>query len=102
MSSAPEVKKRKKIIAIVSKPDRPDLTEVLPELERWLEQHDYSVVMDEESAAYFTASTIVPRDQLALHRPDLALALAGEATPARLAARGGGRLRPRVTGRSTR
>jgi NAD+ kinase len=80
MPSTPEVKKRKKVIAIVSKPDRPDLAEVLPELEKWLKRHDYSVVMDEESAAYFPASTIVPRDQLAAQTPDLALVLGGDGT----------------------
>jgi NAD+ kinase len=80
MSSTPKVKKRKKVIAIVSKPDRPDLAEVLPELERWLKQHDYSVLMDEESAAYFPASKIVSRDQLAQHKPDLALVLGGDGT----------------------
>jgi NAD+ kinase len=80
MSSTPDIKKRKRVIAIVSKPDRPDLVEVLPELQSWLEQHDYSVLMDEESAAYFPASTVVPRDQLAQHKPDLALVLGGDGT----------------------
>ena len=50
-----------KIVAIISKPDRPELSEVLPKLEKWLEEHGYAVVMDLESAAYFKASEVMAR-----------------------------------------
>ena len=71
---------RQKVVAIISKPDRPDLREVLPTLDKWLQQHNYSVVMDEESAAYFAASSVVPRSQMAERAPDLALVLGGDGT----------------------
>ena len=45
---------RQKTVAIVSKPGRPELRQVLPALEKWLEQRNYAVVMDKESAAYFS------------------------------------------------
>src|SRR3979490_2150744 len=80
MPIAPESTPRKKVVAIISKPDRPDLREVLPALEKWLQQRDYSVVMDEESAHYFSATTIVSRSQLAEWAPDLALVLGGDGT----------------------
>jgi NAD+ kinase len=80
MPIAPESTPRKRVVAIISKPDRPDLREVLPALEKWLQQRDYSVVMDEESAHYFSATTIVSRSQLAEWAPDLALVLGGDGT----------------------
>ena len=72
MSQAPQSSDRQKVIAVISKPDRPELGEVLPQLEKWLLERNYSVVMDEESAAYFPASTVIPRGQLAERAPDLA------------------------------
>lgn len=67
-------------IAIISKPGRPELSEILPPLEKWLQQRNFSVVSDEESAAYFAASNVVPRVDLAKHSPDLALVLGGDGT----------------------
>jgi NAD+ kinase len=80
MTKPPESPTRQKTVAIVSKPDRPELREVLPALEKWLQQHNYAVVMDEESAAYFSASDVVPRTELAARSPDLALVLGGDGT----------------------
>jgi NAD+ kinase len=71
---------RRKTVAIISKPDRPELTEVLPALEKWLQQRNYAVVMDKESAAYFPASSVMPRSELATRSPDLALVLGGDGT----------------------
>ena len=69
-----------KTIAIISKPDRPELREVLPTLEKWLQKRNYAVVVDEESAAYFPASDVIPRTELAARSPDLALVLGGDGT----------------------
>ncbi|MGA7291886.1 MAG: NAD(+)/NADH kinase [Terriglobales bacterium] len=71
---------RQKSIAIVSKPDRPELAEALPRLEKWLRQRNYSVVVDQESAAYFPASDVIPRTELATRSPYLALVLGGDGT----------------------
>ncbi len=71
---------RQKTVAIISKPDRPELSAVLPALEKWLQQRNYAVVMDKESAAYFAASSVVPRSELAARSPDLALVLGGDGT----------------------
>src|ERR1035437_6742854 len=69
---------RQKTVAIVSKPGRPELREVLPALEKWLQQRNYAVVMDKESAVYFSASDVVPRRELATRSPALALVLGGD------------------------
>jgi NAD+ kinase len=71
---------RQKAVAIISKPDRPELTEALPALEEWLQQHNYAVVVDEESAAYFSPADVISRSDLAQRSPDLALVLGGDGT----------------------
>ena len=40
MPESPQNSPRQKIVAIISKPDRPELSEALPELEKWLQQHN--------------------------------------------------------------
>jgi len=80
MPKPPRSQTRQKTVAIISKPGRPELREVLPALEKWLQQRKYSVVMDKESAAYFSASDVVPRTELATRSPDLALVLGGDGT----------------------
>jgi NAD+ kinase len=80
MTQAPQTPAHHKTVAIISKPDRPELREALPALEKWLKQRKYLVVMDEESAAYFHGSDVVPRTELAGRSPDLALVLGGDGT----------------------
>src|ERR1700730_7869096 len=82
MPESPQSSSRQKIVAIISKPDRPELSEALPALEKWFQQHNYVVVVDEESAAYFSASNsnVVPRSEMAARSPNLALVLGGDGT----------------------
>src|ERR1700681_3976090 len=80
MPEPPQSSSRQKIVAIISKPDRPELSEALPALEKWLQQHNYAVVVDQESTAYFSNSNVVPRSELATRSPDLALVLGGDGT----------------------
>jgi NAD+ kinase len=80
MSKSPQGSSQQKTVAIISKPDRPELSEVLPALEKWLQQRNYAVVVDRESAAYFSASKVVPRSELAARSPDVALVLGGDGT----------------------
>lgn len=80
MSKSAPSSSRQKTVAIVSKPDRPELSQVLPALEKWLEQRNYAVVMDRESAAYFSGSTVMARSELAKRSPYLALVLGGDGT----------------------
>src|SRR5208337_3494055 len=69
-----------KTVAIISKPDRPELSKVLPVLEKWLQERGYSVVTDQESAGYFSAASVMPRNELAARSPYLALVLGGDGT----------------------
>jgi NAD+ kinase len=69
-----------KTVAILSKPDRPELAEVLPQLCRRLDERNYKVVIDYESAAYYSGPAATARDELAKTSPDLALVLGGDGT----------------------
>jgi NAD+ kinase len=80
MSESAQSSTRQKFVAIISKPDRPELSKTLPALEKWLQQRNYAVVVDQESAAYFSATEVMPRSDLAARSPDLALVLGGDGT----------------------
>jgi NAD+ kinase len=65
--------------AIVSKPQKPEVATLLPELTEWLRGHSYQVVLDEDSAAYLGQPGI-PRTDLPLSRPRLVIVLGGDGT----------------------
>ena len=80
MSEASHSAPRQKTVAIISKPDRPELSEVLPALEKWLQARHYSVAMDDESAVYYSAAQVISRSDLGKLAPHLALVLGGDGT----------------------
>ncbi|HLH06442.1 MAG TPA: NAD(+)/NADH kinase [Terriglobales bacterium] len=70
-----------KVAAIVSKPEKPEVAEILPALLRWLIDHQYSVYIDRESATYLNEPEIVvDREQLASKSPELVIVLGGDGT----------------------
>ncbi len=69
-----------KTVAIVSKPGRPELTEVLPRLCQRLARSHYTVIIDHESAVYHCSATAMSREEMASASPDLALVLGGDGT----------------------
>ncbi len=69
-----------KIAAIVSKPAKPELAEIVPEVLRWLNAHGYRVYIDQQTAAYATNEFVVPRSELAGYAPEFVLVLGGDGT----------------------
>ena len=70
-----------KSVAIVSKPEKPELSKIMPELVSWLEQHGYKVNLDRESAAYYANNAeIIERDEIANCCPDFLIVLGGDGT----------------------
>ena len=69
-----------KIAAIVSKPTKPELSEIVPEVLRWLAAHDYRVYIDQQTAAYRTHEFVVPRTELAHYQPEFVIVLGGDGT----------------------
>ncbi len=69
-----------KSAAIVSKPSKPELQQIVPELLQWFGRHDYQVWLDRETAEYAPAQPAVDRDQIAVQRPDFVVVLGGDGT----------------------
>jgi NAD+ kinase len=69
-----------KIAAIVSKPAKPELTGILPDVLRWLAEHDYRVYIDEQSAAYTPHEYVLHRDDIAQYKPRFVVVLGGDGT----------------------
>lgn len=65
--------------AIISKPQKPEVADLLPELIAWLKRHDYETLLDTDSAAYLGLPgmdrTLLPREG-----PTLVIVLGGDGT----------------------
>jgi NAD+ kinase len=71
---------RKKFVGIISKPAKPELTQILPALFAWFDQHEYRVVIDRETAVYSAGPEIVERKQMASLPLDFVVVLGGDGT----------------------
>jgi NAD+ kinase len=67
-------------VAIVSKPQKEELTRLLPELIAWLRERGYEPLLDEEGGKYTSAAPVVERDQLPASAPALVIVLGGDGT----------------------
>ena len=67
-------------VAIVSKPRKPELAQLLPELIDWLRKNNYDPLLDHEGACYTQAAPAVDRTELPSHKPDLVIVLGGDGT----------------------
>ena len=54
----------KKVAAIISRPARPEVARIFPELLKWLHAHDYHVIVDPETSKYSNGHEEVPRSQM--------------------------------------
>jgi NAD+ kinase len=79
MPSAPSSPKR--TAAIISRPARPVVAEILPDLLEWLIAHNYRIVIDPETATYAASShEVIPRAQMGSRALDLVIVLGGDGT----------------------
>src|SRR5882757_6917889 len=67
-------------VAIVSKPRKQELAQLLPELIDWLCKHNYKPLLDLEGASYTDAAPAVDRAHLPAHKPQLVIVLGGDGT----------------------
>ena len=65
--------------AIISKPQKREVAELLPELLEWLNNHNYEALLDVDSAAYLGRQGI-ERTELAKEAPTLVIVLGGDGT----------------------
>jgi len=68
------------LIAILSKPLKPELATILRELTAWLDQRGYRTVLDPVSTDYIGGGEPVPRHRLHEHAPALVIVLGGDGT----------------------
>ena len=69
-----------KAVAIVSKPGKPELATVVPQLLQWFQEHQYKVVVDEETKLHAPGIEVVPREQLASRPLNFVVVLGGDGT----------------------
>ena len=71
---------RSKVAAIVSRPARPEVACIFPELLAWLQAHGYQVIVDPETAKYSNGHEAVPRSQMSSRPLELVVVLGGDGT----------------------
>ena len=69
-----------KTAAIIARPDRPEVAQILPGLLAWLAEHGYKVIIDEETSTYLAGPEVVPRSQMSARALDLVVVLGGDGT----------------------
>lgn len=67
-------------IAILCKPQKPELIAILPELLTWLKRHGYEPILDPMSAGYLGSVEAVPRHLMHERQPELVIVLGGDGT----------------------
>jgi NAD+ kinase len=68
------------LAAIISKPQKPELGTILPELIAWLSRRGYQYLVDPDSAHYIDAADPIEREDMPEHKPDLVIVLGGDGT----------------------
>ena len=67
-------------IAIVCKPRKEELFQILPGLIAWLRDRGYDPLLDQEGGVYAQTARAVERDELPAHKPALVIVLGGDGT----------------------
>lgn len=82
----------KKAVGIVSKPGKPEVAQIMPELMRWLLDHSYSLTVDPETAPHASGAEVVSRLEMGSRSLNFIIVLGGDGTllsAARAAAKAG-------------
>jgi NAD+ kinase len=69
-----------KAVGIVSKPNKPEVAQILPELMAWLQSHGYGFIVDPETAPHAPGAEVVTRANMASRRLNFVIVLGGDGT----------------------
>ena len=81
-----------KAVGIVSKPNKPEVAQIMPPLTEWLRSHGYTFIVDPETSPHAKAVESVSREEMAARNLDFIIVLGGDGTllsAARAAAKAG-------------
>ena len=67
-------------VAIISKPQKEELYQLLPNLVLWMKAHDLDPILDPVSGSYTQQARIVPRHEMPAEAPSLVIVLGGDGT----------------------
>jgi NAD+ kinase len=70
----------KKSAAIISKPGKSELTEVVTPLLAWLREHQYQIVVDPETASHAPGEEVLAREDMASRPLNFVVVLGGDGT----------------------
>jgi NAD+ kinase len=68
------------LAAIISKPQKPELAVILPELIDWLKARNYSHILDHDSVTYIEGEQGIERSEMPHKHPNLVIVFGGDGT----------------------
>jgi len=80
MKTAKTQPAKSKAVAIISKPGKAELAQVVPDLVKWLRENQYRVVVDSETKSYAAGAEVVKRNDLVSQTLDFVIVLGGDGT----------------------
>jgi NAD+ kinase len=72
--------KSKKIVALMSKPTKPELARIVPEVVDWLQARGYEVITDRETSNYCRGLDAMAREEIAKYPVRFVVLLGGDGT----------------------
>jgi len=69
-----------RIAAIISRPESPQVAQIVPGLLKWLNEHGYKVIIDLATSSYTSEPEVVPRAEMGSKQLDLVVVLGGDGT----------------------
>jgi NAD+ kinase len=78
--ASPSESSHTKVAAIISRPARPEVAQILPDLLAWLRTQRYKIIFDSETARYGDGEEEIQRSEMASRHLDLIVVLGGDGT----------------------
>jgi NAD+ kinase len=69
-----------KVVGIVSKPNKPEVAQIVPDLRDWLGSRGYRFIVDPETAPFAPDAEVLPRTEMASRKLEFVIVLGGDGT----------------------